>query len=616
MIPKRKHFTLLTLAVVLVLTACGGGSGTNLAPGTVADVPTVALPTLIPGTSVAPGVSAVPGVATVARPVSGTMTGMTAPPGTTGPRPTALANPNAPTIALTEGGTSDARTLNPILINDPVSDSIARLFFSGLVTLDPKTGNPLPDLAEAWKMSDDGKQYVFTLRKGLQWSDNQPVVPDDVVFTFNLYLNRDANSPRQATIYSAVESVSAISDRAVQFTLRVPAASFLTDIATDEIVPQHTLVNTAPADLATSDFGTTANVIGTGPFRLTKWLRGERIEAEANPTYHLGKVAVPRYVRIVLPTDDAMRDALTKGTADFGLVSPTVGKGLTDMKGVSTQTFDTYELTYVGLQLDNGRPDARPAAKFLADSNVRQALMLALDRDATVREARGGLASVADGIEPPPSWASGSIDPKYRLDADRAKQLLDGAGWRPGPDGTRAKDGQPLAFTISINTGDPVRETYARLLSDAWGRIGVRAMVQSEPFVPFRDRITRTRDFDVFVAGYIGSVDPNTMETDLFSIDAAKGGFNVGRYLNTEVDKNLAEARILFNPTQQSQRKDLYLKVQGKVMADLPILPLDFSKSTVAVNGRVTGFMPSATDIGLRYRAFAWRWGVNDSAKP
>jgi len=608
----RNLVYVLALMLVLVLSACGGGGdATTLAPGTVAGLPTVAPPTMIarpPGT---PGVSVMP---IPSAPGTNIMPNMTAPP--IGPRPTALANPNAPTTVLTEAGTTDARTLNPILIGDPVSDSIARLFFSGLITLDPKTGNPLPDLAEAWTISGDGKQYVFTLRKGLQWSDGQSVVPDDVVFTFNLYLNRDANSPRQATISSEVESVSTQGDRAVRFNLRVPAANFLTDIGTYEIVPQHTLVNTTPADLATSDFGTTANVIGTGPFRLTKWLRGERIEAEANPTYHLGKVAVPRYARIVLPTDNAMRDALTKGTADFAIVSPAVRNGLMGVKGVSVRMYATYELTYVGLQLDNTRPDARPATKFLTDPAVRRALMLALDRDAMVRDARSGLATVADGIEPPPSWATAFIDPKYRQNLNEARRLLDVAGWQPGPDGVRTKDRQMLTLTISINNSDPVREAYARLLRDAWKQIGVNATVQSEPFALFRDRITRTHDFDAFVGSYIGSVDPNSLETDLFSIDAAKGGFNVGRYLNMEVDKNLADARVLYKPEQQGQRKDLYIKAQTKVMTDLPILPLDFSQGVVAVSDRVVNFTPSTTDIGLRYRAFAWQWGVNDSAKP
>src|SRR5207245_596669 len=96
----------------------------------------------------------------------------------------------------TEVGTADARTLNPLLVADQVSLSLSHLFFSGLVTLDPKTGAPSPDLAEAWTASDDGLTYTFTLRQKVKWSDNQDFTADDVTYSYQLYLNRDANSPR------------------------------------------------------------------------------------------------------------------------------------------------------------------------------------------------------------------------------------------------------------------------------------------------------------------------------------------------------------------------------------------------------------------------------------
>ena len=358
-------------------------------------------------------------------------------------------------------------------------------------------------------------------------------------------------------------------------------------------------------------------MIGTGPFRITRWLRGERIEAEANPNYHLGKVAAARYVRIVLPTDDAVRDALTRGTADFGTVSTAVQKGLMTAPGVKVTPYDTYTLTYVGLQLDAARQDARPATKFLSDPNVRRALMLALDREAMLRDARGGLGFVADGIEPPPSWATTAVDPRYRPNIDEAKRLLDAAGWQvaPGPEAVRVKDRQTFTLTLVTNNSDPAREAYARLIREAWGRIGVAVIVQSEPFAVFLDRVTRTRDFDAFVASTSGDADPHVLVASLFSADAAKSGFNFGRYFNTDVDKWIAQARGLYKPEQRNERKDLYVKVQQKVMTELPILPLDFSRGLVAVSDRVTNFAPSATDLGLRYRAAAWQWGVNDSAR-
>lgn len=525
---------------------------------------------------------------------------------TSGAKPPVNVPPDAasdPMMGLTEVGTADARTLNPILVADPVSLSLSHLFFSGLVTLDPKTGAPSPDLAAAWTVSDDGLTYTFTLRQKVKWSDNQDFIADDVTYSYQLYLNRDANSPRYNTAYSVVESVQTINDRTVRFKLRLPTASFLTEVATFGVVPQHTLVNTQPADLATSDFGTTSNIVGTGPFRMTRWLRSERMEAEANPAYHVGKVAAPRYTYLVLPTDDAIRDALATGKADFGLVSPTVQKGLASAPGVTVQAYDTYDMTYVGLQLDS----AKPASVFFSDPNVRKALMLALDRDAMLQTARG-VGIVADGVQPPLSWAYTAVDPKYRQNIDEAKRLLDAAGWKLASDGVRVKNQRTFSFTLYTNSSDPVRETYANLLRDAWAKVGVNATVVVEKWAAFVGRVTRTHDFDAFVASYSGTVDPDL--SPLLSIDAARSGLNAGRYLNADVDAMLAKARAIYKPEQQQDRKDLYTKIQQRVMTDLPILPLDFSKDAVAFRARVTNFDASATDIGLRYRALAYTWGV------
>ncbi len=622
---KRRHFLrTLALPAALALAACAGDDDGRQAPPVTLAPPPTEYPSVAPPSPAARPASggtagATTGTATVGTPGGTGTSGTASVPRPTMPVPRAMqamqANPNAATATLTEVGTSDAKSLNPILIGDPVSDAISRMFFSGLVAIDPRTGNPTPDLAESFTVSDDGLAYTFTLRNGVKWSDGQAMVPEDIVFTYNLYQNRDANSPHYTTIFAAVEGVTTITNRAVRFRLRGAAANFLTDIATFPIVPQHSLVNTAPADLTTSDFGTTANIVGTGPFRVTRWLRGERIEAEANPTYHLGKVAAARYVRLVLPTDDAVRDALATGAADFGTVSGVVQRGLMGRPGLKVLPYDTYTLTYVGLQLDAARQDARPATRFLTNRDVRRALMLALDREMMLRDARGGLGFVADGIEPPPSWATTAVDPRYRPDPEGAKRLLDAAGWLPGPDGVRVRERQPLTLTLLTNNSDPAREAYARLLREAWTRIGVGVAVQVEPWSAFRDRVTRTRDFDAFIAGITGDADPHGLESSLFSTDAARGGLNLGRYLNTEMDGWLTRARSLYKPEQRNERRELYVRVQQKAMAELPILPLDFARAFVAVSDRVTNFGPSAGDLGLRYRPLAWQWGVNDSAR-
>ena len=137
---------------------------------------------------------------------------------------------------------------------------------------------------------------------------------------------------------------------------------------------------------------------------------------------------------------------------------------------------------------------------------------------------------------------------------------------------------------------------------------GPSLTVVAEKWSTFVDRVTRTHDFDAFLGSFASTVDPDL--SPLFSIDAAKSGLNAGRYLNTDVDSMLSKARSISKPEQQQERKDLYTKIQQRVMTDLPILPLDFSKNAVAVRDRVKGFDASATDLGMRYRALAYTWGT------
>jgi peptide/nickel transport system substrate-binding protein len=281
-----------------------------------------------------------------------------------------------------------------------------------------------------------------------------------------------------------------------------------------------------------------------------------------------------------------------------------VQKGLANTPGVKLTTYDTYDMTYVGLQLDA----TKPASKFFGDVNVRKALMLALDRGAMLQTARNGGGIVADGVQPPLSWAYTPVDPRYQQNLDEAKRLLDAAGWKAGADGIRVKDRQTFSFTLTTNSSDSTRETYAGLLRDAWAKVGVNVTVAPEKWTTFVDRVTRTHDFDAFLASYASDVDPDL--SSLFSIDAAKTGLNAGRYLNTDVDNMLSKARSIYKPEQQAERKDLYTKIQQRIMTDLPILPLDFSKNTVAMRDRVKGFAPSANDLGLRFRALAYTWSA------
>ena len=214
---------------------------------------------------------------------------------------------------------------------------------------------------------------------------------------------------------------------------------------------------------------------------------------------------------------------------------------------------------------------------------------------------RFGIGRVAVGTMPVMSWAYNpdAIQNKYEYDPERAKQLLDQAGWTPGPDGIRQKNGQRLAFTIYTNAGNKIREQYVAVFQEQWRQIGVECTPQTEEWNAFLDRITGTKDFEMFLVGFSWGVDPD--QSTMWKCSAYEGGFNMNKYCNPEVDQLLDEA---LRTTDQEQRKELYTQMQNILMEDLPSAILDFPQALSVVNKRVHNLFPN--DVDDRYNAHQW----------
>ncbi|HEU5423875.1 MAG TPA: ABC transporter substrate-binding protein, partial [Nitrolancea sp.] len=296
---------------------------------------------------------------------------------------------------IVEGETAEPRTLNPVLAADPLSDELSHLVFDGLVLVDPQTGKPVGDLAETWDISDDRKSYTFHLRPGVRWSDGTAFSAADVVFSYNLMLNEDARSPRYSRLKQQVAQVSARDATTVLITLQQPDAAFLTTLATLGIVPEHVLGSVLPEQIVSDPFGI-ALTVGTGPFTLQSWAPGQELTFTRNAS-SFRPAQVAEYVyRVVTP--DELGAGLADGSIDWGPIDPALldkAKGDRKIKVVSLPGF---ELEAVALQLDPAK------SQLFLDPRVRQALLLALDRDALVAQVWHGQARVAGGTIPPASW--------------------------------------------------------------------------------------------------------------------------------------------------------------------------------------------------------------------
>jgi peptide/nickel transport system substrate-binding protein len=498
-------------------------------------------------------------------------------------------------VRVAEGGAHEPRTLNPILVADPLSEELSRMIFSGLVRANPETGQPEGDLAHDWDVSDDNTIYTFHLRDGVLWHDGQPFSAHDVVFTYRLMSDHRTHSPRYSRLVERVLDVEAVDSMTVRFRLVNADASFITTLATLGIVPEHVLSSVLPSELVTDPFGISV-AIGTGPFRLTQWIRGERIFFEKNETYVHGAPHIDQYEYVVVADGDELLAGLELGLIDWARIDPSYMDEAADIDGVETRALPGYEMIYVALQLDPAK------APLLQDHRVRAALMLALDRDDAIERVWHGQARIADGTIPPASWAYTSSDMSaYRQDVERATGLLSEAGWMLGDDGVRYRNGQPLQITLVTNGDNPARRQLANWIVARWRDVGFDARTEFETWSGVRERVTNTREFEALLLGLRGEIDPDQYE--LWSSDSIHDGLNIGGYVNLEVDRLLAEALAEHDP---DLRADLYREAQEVVLGDIPILPICFPDLTLAVGPRLHDV--NITAILVRNRATIESW--------
>lgn len=501
---------------------------------------------------------------------------------------------------LVQAAAADATTVNPILEADTVSADITSLIFDAVIQVDPSTTEPRGDMAKSWEISTDALTYTFTLQDGITWHDGSPFTADDVKFTYGLHMNANSNSPHTAELTERVKSVEAPDGKTVVFTLAAPASPFLVNNMIYEIVPMHILQSVDPKALAQHPFSTgkEGTTIGTGPFKFKEWVKDDHITLVKYAGYWRGDPHLDSFSLKVVPDVTTLVQQLQTGEVDYsgrdGVDEASV-KTLQQDSSVVVASYDSFDFTYYGYQLDETK------SKLFQDKAVRQALFYALDREQMVKAIRFGLGRVAIGTMGVDSWAytPDQITLKYPHDLNKANKMLDDAGWTKGNDGVRAKDGVRLSFTLHTNSGSDVNTQYAAVMQQAWKAIGVDCTPQEDEWNAFLERLTSTRDFEVFLIGFSWGVDPD--QSNMWSTAAYEGGLNVNKYSNPQVDDLLEQG---IRETAIPTRKQIYTQMQNIIVDDLPSAIIDFPKSIAAYNKRVHNLFPNAVDD--RWNAHLW----------
>jgi peptide/nickel transport system substrate-binding protein len=494
-------------------------------------------------------------------------------------------------------GMADITGLNPMILHDTTSESMARLLFDPLVQVDNEQ-NAVPLLARAAPaISADGLTYTFKLRPGLTWSDGSPLTTDDVVWTWQLIFQ-----PQYAAIAyeyrgqaeETIDSVSAPDAETFEVKTKQVYAPFLITFGTLPILPKHALESVPVSQFNTMPFNS-APTVTSGQFKFVSWQQGSALTLERNDSYYRGAPYLAGLVNRVTAGDAS--ESLRTGEVDVSdLLSPAdiSAFGGTD---VNVDVASEDEMLYMRPNLD----PTKPGYQLFGDVRVRQALMWALNRNAIAQ----GIFLDHTAVPAQSIWASGwayspDVTPKYTHDTSKAASLLDAAGWTKGAGGVREKDGTQLKFTCIVPATEASWVQMVEAIQQQWAAIGVQMSIESVQGTTWITQLEDTREFEMIVdEKAFGLYDPDP-SVILSSAAAAVGGENAGDYKNAHVDDLLNQA---LETVDRTKRKQIYTELANYVMEQLPLLPVVSINNIWGVNQRVHGL-----NLGPTTQFQNWYW--------
>jgi peptide/nickel transport system substrate-binding protein len=464
-----------------------------------------------------------------------------------------------------------------------VSSEISELVNATLVKTDDKL-QFVPDLAEEVPtaenggISSDGLTYTFKLRQGVTWHDGKPFTSKDVKFTYDVIM-MDGVDVRGRVGWDQIASVETPDDNTVVYTFKDVYAPFLTRVAATGILPEHILSGLS-ADAINKHQWFQAPV-GLGPFLFKEWSRGSYITLEKNPNYF--KAGEPYFDKIVykiIPDANTLVNQLETHDIDttFRLSNENVGI-VTKFPDVTVNT--TPSVTPWVLWINNTIP-------IFSDKRVRQALEYGFDKEGLCSKLLKGLVEPAWGMISPLSWAYNPDIPKHTFDQDKAKQLLDEAGWKAGSGGIREKDGTKLSFEIINIAGEQERVQILSFIQGQWKEIGVDANIKMVDVGTMWGKDLPTLNYQMGYS-YSGlTADPDM--SSLYLSPKYKPGANFAGYSNDQVDQLLLNA---LKTVDQNERKKLYGQAQEIVAEDTVYIFLAWLSNHTALNKRIQGYKPA-----------------------
>jgi len=498
-----------------------------------------------------------------------------------------------------EGIVGSPQYLNPVLSQTSDSDrDVAELIFSGLMKYNSK-GEIVPDLAQEYKIGDNGKVYEFTLRNDIFWHDGEKFTADDVIFTINIIQNSDYRSPLRVN-WSGVE-IEKIDDYKIKFKLKTPYAPFLANTTTG-IIAKHVWEKAAPADF--SLMPENLSPVGTGPYELTKIKKDadgfiSYIKLEAFGDYKSGRRPFINEINLnFYPDEITAIKAYNRGQIDnLSVISI---KNVASIKGENRSSIEKLILPrYFAIFFNQSK------SNVLSDKIVRQALNYATNKKQIIADILNGEGEPVDSPIPTGIWGHADNLKIYDFAQEHANNILEAAGWKDvDNDGIREKGIEKLEIEL-VTTDMKELQQVANILQEQWSKIGAKTNVKILEIGEVQQEYIRPREYQALLFGEVLGLDPDPFSF-WHSTQKKDPGLNLALYNNTKVDAILKDARQILEPELRLKK---YAEFQQIVIDDAPAVFLYSSYQIYLTSKKIKGFenknivLPSKrfTDIGNWY---------------